>query len=83
MSAILVKMPPQMRRAEAPRDSPMAKPIKQAPAFSRGMNSRMMIIITSSTQIRRTPIDMPERSGRLMTGKALPLSEAKAVRALA
>ena len=29
MSAILVKMPPAMRRAEAPSDSPMAKPRKQ------------------------------------------------------
>jgi len=32
MSAILVKMPPAMRRADAPSDSPMAKPMKQAPA---------------------------------------------------
>jgi hypothetical protein len=29
MSAILVKMPPAMRSAEAPRLSPMAKPMKQ------------------------------------------------------
>jgi len=36
MSAILVKMPPQMRRAEAPRDSPMAKPMKhRAGEFAR------------------------------------------------
>jgi len=28
MSAILVKIPPQIRRAEAPSDSPIAKPIK-------------------------------------------------------
>ncbi len=68
MSAILVKMPPQMRRAEAPSDSPMAKPRKQAPALSRGTKSRMMIIITSSTQMSRTPIDMPEVSGMSMTG---------------
>jgi peptide/nickel transport system ATP-binding protein len=32
MSAILVKIPPQIRRAEAPRDSPMAKPMNAAPA---------------------------------------------------
>jgi hypothetical protein len=32
MSAILVKMPPAMRSAEAPSDSPMAKPMKQGPA---------------------------------------------------
>jgi len=29
MSAILVKMPPAMRNAEAPSDSPIAKPRKQ------------------------------------------------------
>ena len=34
MSAILVKMPPQMRSTEAPSDSPMAKPMKQGPASS-------------------------------------------------
>src|SRR5919109_2997400 len=32
MSAILVKMPPAMRSAEAPSDSPMAKPMKHGPA---------------------------------------------------
>ena len=33
MSAILVKMPPAMRSAAAPSDSPMAKPMKQGPAY--------------------------------------------------
>ena len=32
MSAIFVKMPPAMRRAAAPSDSPMAKPMKHGPA---------------------------------------------------
>ena len=32
MSAIFVKMPPATRRAAAPSDSPIAKPIKQGPA---------------------------------------------------
>jgi hypothetical protein len=32
MSAILVKMPPAIRSAAAPSDSPMAKPMKQGPA---------------------------------------------------
>ena len=36
-TAILVNIPPQIRRAEAPRDSPMAKPMKQGPANSFGM----------------------------------------------
>ena len=32
MSAILVKMPPAIRSAAAPSDSPMAKPMKHGPA---------------------------------------------------
>jgi hypothetical protein len=32
MSAILVKMPPAMRSAAAPSDSPIAKPMKHGPA---------------------------------------------------
>jgi hypothetical protein len=32
MSAIFVKMPPAMRRAAAPSDSPMAKPMNHWPA---------------------------------------------------
>ncbi len=32
MSAIFVKMPPAMRSAAAPSDSPMAKPMKHGPA---------------------------------------------------
>jgi hypothetical protein len=31
-SAILVKIPPQILRTLAPRDSPMANPMKQTPA---------------------------------------------------
>jgi hypothetical protein len=32
MSAIFVKMPPAIRSAAAPSDSPIAKPIKHGPA---------------------------------------------------
>ena len=32
ISAIFVKIPPAIRSAAAPRDSPMANPMKQAPA---------------------------------------------------
>ena len=32
MSAIFVKMPPAMRSAAAPSDSPIAKPMKHEPA---------------------------------------------------
>ena len=83
MSAIFVKMPPQMRNAEAPSDSPMAKPTKQAPALSLSTNSRMAIIIINSTQISSTPIDMPERSGRLITENGFAFRESNAVRELA
>ena len=41
MSAIFVKMPPQMRRADAPRDSPMAKPMKHGTGvIADGRNSQ-------------------------------------------
>ena len=63
MSAILVKMPPAMRRAEAPSDSPMAKPRKQAPAYSPGTKSRMASMKSSSTEISIIPTLMPARSG--------------------
>ena len=41
MSAILVKIPPAIRSAAAPRDSPIANPMKQGPAYAPGTNSRM------------------------------------------
>src|SRR5262249_44563289 len=83
MSAILVKMPPAMRSAAAPNDSPMAKPMKHGPAQSPGMNSRMHSIRNSSTEISSMPIDMPALSGISYTGYASPLRLAKAVRELA
>src|SRR5689334_24226639 len=63
MSAILVKMPPQMRSTEAPSDSPMAKPMKQGPTSSRGRNIKMQIMKNSSTQTSKRPTLMPERNG--------------------
>ncbi len=63
MSAIFVKMPPAMRSAEAPSDSPIAKPMKQGPARSRGMKSRMKSMMSSSTLMSIVPIDMPALSG--------------------
>ena len=83
MSAILVKMPPAIRSAEAPSDSPMAKPRKQAPAYSPGMNSRMASMKSSSTEISIMPTLMPARSGMSHTGNALPSRLANAVRELA
>ena len=83
MSAILVKMPPAMRSAAAPSDSPMAKPRKQTPAYSPGMNSRIASMNSSSTEISIMPTLMPERNGMSQTGNALPRRLAKAVRELA
>src|SRR6478609_8790461 len=68
MSAILVKMPPAMRSAEAPSDSPIAKPMKHGPAYSPGMNSKMPSISTSSTLISSMPMLMPALSGIAYTG---------------
>src|SRR6516162_7764873 len=83
MSAILVKIPPAMRRAEAPSDSPMAKPRKPMPTIWRSTKSRMMTIITSSSEIRNRPIDIPARRGILTTSQGSPRRAANAVRALA
>ncbi len=83
MSAIFVKMPPAMRSAEAPSDSPIAKPRKQAPAFSGETNSRIPSIMISSTQISMTPMLMPDWIGISYTGRGLPLSDANAARLLA
>ena len=41
MSAILVKMPPAMRSADAPSDSPIAKPMKHGAGVVAGIKSRM------------------------------------------
>src|SRR5947207_547323 len=82
MSAILVKMPPQMRSTLAPSDSPMAKPMKQGPASSL-RNIRMQIIKNSSTATSSRPTLMPERSGMPRVASGLPCSAENAVRELA
>jgi len=63
MSAILVKIPPAIRSADAPSDSPMAKPIRHAPDTSPGTKSRMPSMMSSSTLISAMPIDMPALRG--------------------
>ena len=81
MSAILVKMPPQMRSTLAPRDSPMANPMKQGPARSF-RKTRMQIMKNSSTATSSKPTLMPERSGMPRVASGLPLRAEKAVREL-
>src|SRR6185295_11439875 len=83
MSAIFVKMPPAIRSAAAPRDSPIANPMKHGPAYSPGMKSRMQSMMSSSTLIRSIPMLMPERSGIAFTGYGIPLRLANAVREFA
>src|SRR5580698_11236825 len=80
MSAILVKMPPQMRSTEAPSDSPMANPMKHGPTNSRGRNIRMQIMKNNSTATSSNPTLMPERNGMPKVASGLPLSAEKAVR---
>ena len=83
MSAIFVKMPPPMRSALAPSDSPMAKPMKHGPANSAGMNARMPIMHASSTQMSSSPMLMPACNGMNSVFNGLPRSDANDARELA
>src|SRR6478609_3454979 len=83
MSAILVKMPPQMRSTDAPSDSPMANPMKHGPTRSRGRNIRMQIMKNNSTATSSRPTLMPERKGMQSVAKGFPFSAENAVRELA
>ena len=83
MSAILVKIPPAIRSTEAPSDSPIAKPKKQYPTMLRGTKSKMIIIITNSSEIKNNPTEIPERNGIFTTSHGRFFNEAKAVLALA
>ena len=83
MSAILVKMPPAMRSAEAPSDSPIAKPRKHEPARSRGINSRMHSMMNNSTLMSSMPMLIPASSGIACSGYGLPVRLANAIREFA
>jgi hypothetical protein len=83
ISAIFVKIPHAILNALAESDSPIAKPIKHAPALSLGINNKMTSIMISSTQISNTPILIPDFKGIFTTCRGLDLKEAKAVRELA
>ncbi len=79
ISAIFVKIPPATRRADAPSDSPIAKPIKHAPASSPGTNSKITSIMISSIETNKTPILIPALSGMPSMSIGLPLSAVNAV----
>ena len=57
--------------------------MKLAPANSRGIKSRMISIMISSTQTSRTPMLIPAFSGMLSSLMGLPSREAKAILLLA
>ena len=59
-AAIFVKIPPATPQALAPRDSPIAKPMKLGPTSSFGRKTRMQIMKKSSTLTRRSPTLIPE-----------------------
>ena len=79
ISAIFVKIPPATRSAEAPKDSPIAKPIKHAPASSPGTNSKMISIIINSIDTSKTPMLIPALRGMLRMFSGFPLSAVNAV----
>ena len=66
-------------KALAPRDSPIANPIKLAPANSRGTNNNMNNIIISSTQIKSTPMLIPASRGIFKSFKGFLSREANAI----
>jgi len=83
MSAIFVKIPPQMRSALAPNDSPMANPMKHGPTRSIGRNTRIPIMKKSSTQTNSNPTLIPDCKGMPSVASALPFSAENEVRELA
>ena len=78
-----MKIPHAILNALAESDSPIANPIKQAPALSLGINNNMISIIISSTQISNTPMLIPDFKGIFTTCRGLDFKAAKAVRELA
>ena len=56
-------MPPATLSAEAPKLSPIAKPIKQAPARFPGTNNKITSIKINSTETSKTPMLMPAFKG--------------------
>ena len=82
-SAILVKIPPAIRRQAAPRDSPIANPMKHGPARSPGSTSMMKSMRVNSTLMRTIPMLMPERMGMSKVSHGEPRSDAWAVREFA
>jgi len=82
ISAIFVKIPPAILSAEAPRDSPIAKPMKQGPARSFEKNKDADHKEKLNTDKEKTNAHTGfERNIDYPTG--FPARDAKAVRAFA
>ena len=79
ISAIFVKIPPAILSADAPKLSPIAKPMKHAPASSAGISNKITNISNSSTQIKTTPMLIPALKGMLSKFKGLRRRDAKAI----
>ena len=83
ISAIFVNIPHAILNALALSDSPIANPMKHAPALSLGMNNKIISIKISSTQISNTPILIPDFNGIFTTCRGFHLKAANAVREFA
>ena len=83
MSAIFVKMPPQMRSALAPKDSPMANPMKHGPTRCDGRNIKMQIMKNNSTLTSSIPTLMPARSDTFNVSSEFPFNAENAAREFA
>ncbi len=79
ISAIFVNIPPAILKADAPSDSPIAKPIKLGPTSSFGRKTNMQIIKNSSTLTRRSPTLIPDVRGILTTSTGFPVRDVNAV----
>ena len=79
ISAIFVNIPPATRSAEAPNDSPIAKPMKHAPARLPGTKSKIISIIINSIDTSKTPMLIPALSGMFRILSGFPLRAVNAV----
>jgi len=78
-----VKIPPAIRNTEAPNDSPIANPIKLAPAYSPGTNIKIASIKINSREINTTPILIPAFKGIFNNLIGFLSRDAKAILAFA
>ncbi|OQC45545.1 MAG: hypothetical protein BWX61_00764 [Bacteroidetes bacterium ADurb.Bin035] len=83
ISAIFVNIPPAILKTDAPNDSPMAKPMKLAPARLPGSTIKINNIIVNSKLINIIPMLIPACIGILKSLKGLFSKLANAIREFA